>query len=211
MTTTLSMQTNYDIIDAIISFDGRYIKEYLWAYGDGSFSICDEDGNHEDVEESDIEELLAGDRSTKYIEQVAKTGEDYLGMFFVNKTREVRPKIYIGCKSWVGQKTIGQKVDSVRVSNTKFKGNYKPCECPKEIAEYICLEERGEGNFVLDGVTDEVVSGNEDITINANPCLDGSGKFIIEVQADIVIERNHEEVKKETIELAKKSLTKHNH
>lgn len=201
-----------DIIDEIIISDGRkYIKQYLWVYEDETFTIGDDCGDHEEVDESDIEEIIQGNQATKYAEQVAKSGDDYLDLFFVNKTRTVYPRIYIKCKKWVGQKTIGQKVDSVRVSNTKFKGNYKPCECPKEIAEYICLEERGEGNFVLDGVTDEVVSGNEDITVNANPCMDKSGKFILETQAEIVIERNPDEVRSEVIKLAQKSLTKHNH
>lgn len=196
-----------DIIETIISCDGdgRYFREYIWIYQDGTYTIGDDCGDHEQIDESDIEEILCGDKSNEYVGHVAETGDDYLDLFLVNKTRTIKPNLYIKCKSWVGQKTIGQRVESIMVSNTKFKGNYKPSECPKEVADYICLEERGEGGFFLDGVTDDLISQHDDITVNANPCLDGSGKFIIEVQADIVIERDHEEVKKETIELAKKT------
>ena len=50
-----------DIIDEIIISDGRkYIKQYLWVYEDETFTIGDDCGDHEEVDESDIEEIIQG-------------------------------------------------------------------------------------------------------------------------------------------------------
>jgi len=198
---------NGDIINTIILFDnGRYYKRDIWIYADGTYTLGDDCGDHEEIDENDVLYYTHEDKSDEYVQYVAETGDDYLNIFIVNETRTIKPSFYVWCKSWVGQKTIGQRVESIIVKGTIFDGKYEPSECPKEIAEYLELKETTKGNFVLNGITDDFINESDDITVNANPCLDGSGRFILEHVGDMDIDRDPAEIKKEIISLAKKDL-----
>lgn len=66
---------------------------HVWAYDDGTYSICDSDGNHDDLDPSD----LPTDDEYKtawheYHQHVASTGEDPLNEFFIPRVIKRRQK-----------------------------------------------------------------------------------------------------------------------
>jgi len=71
---------------------GWHIAHY-WAYSDGTFSVCDSDGNHGDVDESDIPSFEDQEAAWyAYAQHVAETGEDPIGEYLVPTTRTVRER-----------------------------------------------------------------------------------------------------------------------
>ena len=64
---------------------------HIWTHDDGSYSICDADGNHDDIDADDIPS--ADEHAAAWLDysrHVAATGEDPLCEFYVARTRKRR-------------------------------------------------------------------------------------------------------------------------
>ena len=71
---------------------GWHLTHY-WMNDDGSYSSCDEDGNHEPCSEADLPDSEEYDRAWReYAAYVAETGLDPLGEFSVKRTVRVRER-----------------------------------------------------------------------------------------------------------------------
>jgi len=75
--------------EACSSCETRWHIMHVWGYDDGSYSICDEVGDHEEAEPEHVTQLQANLEKMwdEYLQYVARTGEDPLREFNVPRTK----------------------------------------------------------------------------------------------------------------------------
>lgn len=191
-----------DIYETIINnIDGTFIRQHIWCYSDGSFSLGDDSGDHEDIDFDEVQEYIKEDQTNEYIEYVAETGEDPLSFFLVDTYLLLNPEFTITCKSWVGQKTVGQRVDSVIIKGTKFEGEYQPSELPLIISEYLQIVKKSESNYIMEDITDDFINDSKEIEVQK---IEG-GK-ILKHTGEVRVDRPSDEIKQDLIKLAQKNL-----
>ena len=191
-----------DIYETIINnIDGTFIRQHIWCYSDGSFSLGDDSGDHEDIDSDEVQQYIKDDQTNEYIQYVAETGEDPLSFFLVDTYLLLNPEFTITCKSWVGQKTVGQRVDSVIIKGTKFEGEYQPSELPLIISEYLQIVKKSESNYIMEDITDDFINDSKEIEVQK---IEG-GK-ILKHTGEVRVDRPSDEIKQDLIKLAQKNL-----
>lgn len=122
-----------DIICTIPCRDaGHWRVRHFWAYGDGTYSECDSDGNHDDIDEEDIPSLDDQHMAwQEYSAHVAETGEDPLNEFFVK--RHVLRR-----EAW--RFKISPSILGIVVTQCQRAGKFLwPRELPAHAREYLNL------------------------------------------------------------------------
>ncbi len=152
-----------DIIESAPVRSGRteleYYKLHLWAYSDGTYTIGDDDGDHEEADKEDVEEFLrlSPQRHRAYDDYVAETGEDPCELYFVARKREVNQRVELHLQNYVGASEFGLRLRKVTLPNGE---DITPAQCladhPK-LAEFIELKKQESGHFILDEVNEQVL------------------------------------------------------
>lgn len=106
---------------------------YFWAYDDGTFSECDADGNHNDIDADDIPSADAETQAWReYAAWVAETGVDPLREYAVARTIK-RHEVW---RIRVRPSVLGAVVYQV-MRNRK---RYDPRELPAHVAQYLTID-----------------------------------------------------------------------
>ena len=139
-------RTYEDIIEQVPEACGdkscpaQYHMAYYWIYGTGGrsrFSVCDGDGNHEDISRRDVptpERAAAAWR--EYYEYVARTGSDPCGEFrppdvYRNRAHKWQARI----SRWLGESLFGLKVLGVR---RRGRGPWRALnDAPRAVSEFL--------------------------------------------------------------------------
>jgi hypothetical protein len=136
---------------------GVHLAHY-WCYDDGTYTVCDSDGNHEGCEESDVPSF---DQQTaawaEYYQHVADTGSDPLNeISSVRETLKRRERYTARFRNSI----LGAVL--VQVKRGRSEVNLR--QLPERVAEYLCVKRTNamspwvfsEGRFAdllkLDGV-----------------------------------------------------------
>jgi hypothetical protein len=134
-------------------------NQHLWAYADGTYTIGDDDGDHEEADEADAQEFidLAPQRNKEYDEHVALTGYDPCNNYFVARKREVTQRVELHLNNYIGASKFGLRLRKVTLPNGE---DITPAQCladhPK-LAEFIELKQQKSGHFILDEVTEQTL------------------------------------------------------
>ena len=139
---------------------------HYWAYDDGTFSVCDTDGNHESCEESDVPNAEQECRLwLEYYEYVASTGHDPCNEFRLPVDRKKPHQWQARVRNWIGASAHGLKVTGVR---RRGRGPWiDPHEATKEVQEYLFLG----GNAALATLGTDLKTMDEFLGTTANPNL----------------------------------------
>ena len=101
---------------------------HYWIYDDGTYSVCDSDGNHEDCEECDVPDANTVDRLWKdYSRYVLATGTDPLGEFLIK--REIQKK-----ERWTFE--FGQNSNGMYLRYAGRRGRWK---APRFLPEHVLM------------------------------------------------------------------------
>jgi hypothetical protein len=116
-------------------------KHFVWAYDDGSYSICDSDGDHESIEQEDVPSVEEHDRQwEEYRQWVLEYGKDPLGQFYVRhvaKTKERWQFRFI-------KTLVGPRLSDAR----RAKHAYTQSDLPEHIKSFLNLDSSGKlGDF----------------------------------------------------------------
>lgn len=114
---------------------------HYWHYDDGSFSECDTDGNHEDVDESDVPTPEEAEQAwCDYYRHVASTGHDPLREFVLPVQKKKKRAWQARIRSWIGNTEHGLKVTGVR---RRGRGPWlRVSDAPPEVREYLGIKDR---------------------------------------------------------------------
>ena len=161
MTTVPNKNDCCDIYETILVCDGEdeWRTKYIWFYGNGAFSICEDDGSgdHDDIDEDEVRKLLdeADENNREYAKHVLKTNSDPASVYVVSYEKTVAANLTVYFSRWVGERSgFGLAVTTVRVLTGKHKGVYDPGELPCEISEYLMLKYlKMSGRWVIDDMT----------------------------------------------------------
>jgi|14BtaG_2_1085337.scaffolds.fasta_scaffold24439_1 hypothetical protein len=138
--------------------ESKYYNLHLWAYADGTYTIGDDEGNHEDADEEDVEKFLRllPQRHKAYDAYVAETGEDPCELYFVARKREVAQRVELHLQNYIGASEFGLRLRKVTLPSGV---DITPAQCladhPK-LAEFIELKQQS-GHYILDEVTEQVL------------------------------------------------------
>jgi hypothetical protein len=118
-------------------------RELIWAYDDGSYSICDTDGNHEPLDAEDIPSQEEHDRLWReYSQWVLDLGEDPLGQFYVRHVRKVNERWQFK----IFKSLTGPRLDSARRAGR----TYLPQELPEHVRSFLNLSPQNNlGDFAF--------------------------------------------------------------
>jgi hypothetical protein len=104
---------------------------YIWAYSDGSFSECDTDGNHDDIDADDVPSAdEVGNRWRDYSRYVIETGEDPLREFFIKRETIKREIWYFR----IVPSILGACVKQARHGK---RSDFDPRYLPQHVAAYL--------------------------------------------------------------------------
>lgn len=189
-----SMPLDPDDVDLIeeqgAKFNGWTLRHY-WMYGDGTLSVCDSDGNHDDVDQSELPsaEMVCAAWLT-YSRFVAKTGTDPIGEFLVKRERKTVATFYFrGVRSIVGPKFM-----------VKRKGDRNPYRSPetygKDVAAFFTCESLDE------------ISPSDSVTITGRTCNAASQVTGIRGRATIELKtpRGERAIRRELREVANQHI-----
>lgn len=133
---------------------GWHLAHY-WAYGDGTYSVCDSDGNHDACEQSDVPTGEQQDAAwLDYSRHVAATGCDPLGEFNVPRTTKRKERYTAAFRLSI----IGAALVAVRRA-----GKVVPLrELPQRVADYLEVERLNgaAGNLRFRGGWQELIGLN---------------------------------------------------
>jgi hypothetical protein len=116
-------------------------QEFIWAYDDGSYSVCDSDGDHEPLEEADLPSQEEHDRLWReYRQWVLDRGEDPLGEFYVRHSTKVKER-------W--QFKFTKTLLGPRLTDARRAGRtYPQAELPEHVRSFLALDAGGKlGDF----------------------------------------------------------------
>jgi hypothetical protein len=127
---------------------GWHIAHY-WCYDDGTYSVCDSDGDHDGVDEADLPTTAQYDAAWQgYYRHVVETGQDPLGEFSVRRERKVR-------EAWrvkLHRSILGLIAERVWRLDQDF-GSSDPL--PAHVAEYLTIRKTaGMGLNIVDADED---------------------------------------------------------
>ncbi len=115
---------------------------YYWYYpADNTYSECDQDGNHEPVDEKDLPTVEQQDQAWKdYYEYVARTGLDPIDAFILPTLPKKIHSWQAIARNWIGAKTHGLKIIGLR---RRSRGPWmNPSEAKQDIRQFIYLDEK---------------------------------------------------------------------
>lgn len=111
---------------------GRWDIRHVWAYSDGTYTVCDADGNHDAINASDIPpqaDVAAAWRD--YAAHVARHGDDPLREYMVRRTVKRR-------EHWRAQ--IVNSILGVCVRQLRRRGRtIQPGDAPAHVRDYLTL------------------------------------------------------------------------
>lgn len=119
----------------------QYHLAHYWAYDDGTYTVCDVDGDHTDCEQSDVptaehEEQLW----INYYEYVARTGDDPVHEFRLPTEHKKKRKWQARVRRWLGDSKHGLKVTGVR---RRGVGLWFPIgNAPQEVRDYLQIQHK---------------------------------------------------------------------
>lgn len=111
---------------------GWHIR-HIWAYADGSYSSCDADGNHYDMDPDDVPS--AAEHAAAWLEysrHVAETGTDPLHEFLVSRVSRRR-------EAWsvrIVNSITGPRVSNIRRGNREIERD----NLPAHVVSYLNLD-----------------------------------------------------------------------
>jgi hypothetical protein len=109
---------------------------FIWAYDDGSYSICDQDGDHEPLEASDLPSLDEHDRLWReYTQWVADTGKDPLGNFLVRHFIKVKERWRF--------KVLKRLTNPALIGAQRAGRSYTQAELPEHVRSFLNLDAHG--------------------------------------------------------------------
>ena len=149
-----------DIIESapVILTEEVFYQQHLWAYADGSYTISDDYGDHEEADKEDVEEFLrlSPQRHKEYDAYVAETGNDPCELYKVARKREVTQRVELHLNNYIGASKFGLRLSKVTLPSGE---DITPAQCladhPK-LAEFIELKQQS-GHYILDEVTEQVL------------------------------------------------------
>jgi hypothetical protein len=111
---------------------GWHLAHY-WAYDDGTYSVCDSDGNHDDCDESEVPTCEQQEAAwLDYSRHVAATGSDPLGEFKVPRVTKRKERYTAAFRLSI----LGAALVAVRRG-----GKVVPLrDLPQRVADYLCVE-----------------------------------------------------------------------
>lgn len=124
-----------DIIMTLPSYSDdcdSWTQNFIWGYDDGTYTICDECGDHEPLEASDVPSDEEFSRLWReYSQWVLDTGRDPLGEFNVRHTRKVKERWFLR----IGKTLVGPRLLAAR----RGKTIYQPGEIPEHLRSFLNL------------------------------------------------------------------------
>ena len=149
-----------DIIESapVILTEEVFYQQHLWAYADGSYTISDDYGDHEEADKEDVEEFLrlSPQRHKEYDAYVAETGNDPCELYKVARKREVTQRVELHLNNYIGASKFGLRLSKVTLPSGE---DITPAQCladhPK-LAEFIELKQQS-GHYILDEITEQVL------------------------------------------------------
>ncbi len=105
---------------------------HYWAYDDGTYSVCDVDGNHDPVEETDLPTAEEFDKAWRcYARWVVENGEDPLYQFNVKHATMVKERWWF---------RVNRSILGVVLTETKRgRHRYVHYELPVHVRQYLNL------------------------------------------------------------------------
>ena len=116
-------------------------RELIWAYDDGSYSTCEECGDHEPLEEEDLPSQEEHDRLWReYSHWVLEYGEDPIGEFHVRYSIKVKER-------W--QFRLTKTLVGPRLTDARHAGHaYAQAQLPEYVKSFLNLDASGKlGDF----------------------------------------------------------------
>jgi len=130
---------------------GWHLAHY-WAYDDGTYSVCDSDGNHDGCEQSDVPTCEQHQSAwLVYSRHVAATGCDPLGEFNVPRATKRKERYTAAFRLSI----LGAALVAVRRG-----GKVVPMrDLPQRVADYLCVERLNgaAGNLRYEGGWQELI------------------------------------------------------
>ena len=111
---------------------GWHLAHY-WAYDDGTYSVCDSDGNHDGCDAGDVPTIEEEEAAwLDYSRHVAATGSDPLGEFNVPRTTKRKERYTAAFRLSI----LGAALVAVRRG-----GKVVPLrDLPQRVVDYLCVE-----------------------------------------------------------------------
>lgn len=111
---------------------GWHLAHY-WANDDGTYSVCDSDGNHDDCDEGDVPSCEQQEAAwLDYSRHVAATGCDPLGEFNVPRATKRKERYTAAFRLSI----LGASLVAVRRA-----GKVVPLrDLPQRVVDYLCVE-----------------------------------------------------------------------
>ena len=176
-----------------------YHTEHLWMYGDGSYTTCDECGDHEPFDASEVEDYCKEAEASwvEYASWVAEHGEDPCGNYLVAHTEKVKEDWEVRFTDWIGRSKHGYAVYEARHGDKVYLAG----DFSKELAQFLLLTKVG-GRYCIDrDVT------MEDIRKEAK--VEGNGPtYVMTITIEYDKPRDPELIAAELRDLAQKHLAK---
>lgn len=149
---------------------GWHLAHY-WAYDDGTYSVCDCDGNHDGCDADDLPTADdVHEAWMQYARYVADTGTDPLHEYTVRRDNTTRERYTAAFrKSVLGASLVEVKRRGARVPLPSL---------PQHVAEYLCVQQGTNPNvWLFDGGWDALAALTDTVTVyrgvaRATFCLD---------------------------------------
>lgn len=107
-------------------------REHYWIYDDGKYSVCDDDGNHDDIAEEDLPSFAEQDNAWRdYSGWVISHGEDPLSEFYVKHSHKVRQRWQFRFSNSI----LGPILTEARRAGKRYWWN----EVPEHVRQYLNL------------------------------------------------------------------------
>lgn len=111
-------------------------QEFIWAYDDGTYSICDSDGDHEPLDAEEVPSQEEHNRLwQQYSHWVVEHGEDPLGNFMVRHVAKVKER-------W--QFKLIKTLVGPRLIEARRSGHaYAQADLPEHVRSFLNLDSSG--------------------------------------------------------------------
>jgi hypothetical protein len=182
-----------DIIMTIPSYDDdreTWSQNHVWAHDDGTYTLCDECGDHESLETEDVPSFEEHDRKWReYTQWALETGTDPLGNFFVRHSIKTRERWQFRlAKTLVGPRLIDARHAGRRYTLTHLD------ELPGQVRTFLNLDSSGKlGDFAT---WDEL--------IELLPDIKAGRWFVAHIEEDMP--RQKDAIARDIRRIARKSL-----
>jgi hypothetical protein len=164
----------YEIIERPVWCDScdAYHRNSIHIDDEGKYTIFD-GCDHEYIDEDDVNSFIqdADGAWAEYKDHVKSTGTDPLGFYYVNEKKTVTANLAVYFQRWIGEPDYGLAITTIRVNTSRYKGVYNPEDCPREIAEYLCLEKTSKASasrWVTAGLSKDDIQDAGEVTYMGN-------------------------------------------